>query len=469
MPFQERIIRDIFGTLKPNGKRRYNKAYIEIPKKNGKQLVFDTLIPTPDGYSAMRDLRVGDKVFDERGNVCAVVAKSDMDYDEQAYQIVFKDGETIEAGKSHQWAGEWRSSNVQRSGVVTTEWLYKRSLLKSSKGKIGFRIPVAEAIDTPDANLTVNPYLFGYWLGNGNAVKPEITIKTSDADEVLKRVTRNHATQSVWKNTGDSVVARIPDLKGVLLANFHDKKIPNEYLRASRDQRLSLLQGLMDSDGCVGDKKGQAVYVSTEKELAECVSELLWSLGVKNAVNTAESTQRADWSKSSAEGGRCRTGETLYRVVFTAFHDANIAGLKRKQCRSAKRNPCTRSHYRYIDKIKPIENRGMQCIQVNSPSRLYLAGRSMLPTHNSEIGAGIALAGLLLDEEPGAEIYSAATTRDQATIVFRIAAQMVRQDPVLNSMCRIIDSTKTIYLKDEPSSFYKAISADAGIQDGINP
>jgi len=87
----------------------------------------------------------------------------------------------------------------------------------------------------------------------------------------------------------------------------------------------------------------------------------------------------------------------------------------------------------------------------------------------SEIGAGIALAGLLLDDEPGAEVYSAASTRDQATIVFRVAAQMVRQDPVLNGMCKIVDSTKTIYLRDDPNSFYRAISADAGIQDGINP
>ena len=103
--------------------------------------------------------------------------------------------------------------------------------------------------------------------------------------------------------------------------------------------------------------------------------------------------------------------------------------------------------------------------------RRYNTAYIEVPKKNgkSEIGAGIALAGLLLDDEPGAEIYSAASTRDQATIVFRTAAQMVRNDPTLNSMCRIVDSTKTIYLRDEPNSFYKAISADAGIQDGINP
>ena len=103
--------------------------------------------------------------------------------------------------------------------------------------------------------------------------------------------------------------------------------------------------------------------------------------------------------------------------------------------------------------------------------RRYTTAYVEVPKKNgkSELGAGIALLGLLLDEEHGAEVYSAASTRDQATIVFRVAAQMVRNDPVLGSMCRIVDSTKTIYLRDDPNSFYKAISADAGIQDGINP
>lgn len=107
----------------------------------------------------------------------------------------------------------------------------------------------------------------------------------------------------------------------------------------------------------------------------------------------------------------------------------------------------------------------------SSGMRRYQTAYIEVPKKNgkSEIGAGMALAGLLLDEEPGAEVYSVASTRDQAAIVFRIAAQMVRNDAVLNSMCRIVDSTKTIYLRDEPDSFYKAISADAGTQDGINP
>lgn len=87
----------------------------------------------------------------------------------------------------------------------------------------------------------------------------------------------------------------------------------------------------------------------------------------------------------------------------------------------------------------------------------------------TELAAGIALGGLLLDDEPGAEVYLAASTRDQASIAFRVAAQMVRNSDRLRDMCRIVDSTKTILKRDDPNSFLKAISADAGTQDGINP
>lgn len=94
-----------------------------------------------------------------------------------------------------------------------------------------------------------------------------------------------------------------------------------------------------------------------------------------------------------------------------------------------------------------------------------------IPKKNGKTQLAAAFANILLfnDDEAGAEVYSAASTRDQASICFRAAAGMVRQCDVLNDRSRIIDSTKVIYLKDDQNSFYKAISADADVQDGINP
>lgn len=74
--WQEQIMRDIFGILKPNGYRQFNTAYIEIAKKQGKQLSLNTLIPTPNGFTTMGKIRVGDTIFDEKGNFCHVIDKS---------------------------------------------------------------------------------------------------------------------------------------------------------------------------------------------------------------------------------------------------------------------------------------------------------------------------------------------------------------------------------------------------------
>jgi len=87
----------------------------------------------------------------------------------------------------------------------------------------------------------------------------------------------------------------------------------------------------------------------------------------------------------------------------------------------------------------------------------------------SEVAAGVALYMLVADGEPAAEVYGAATTREQAGIVYGTAAAMVQASPVLSKMLRVVRSTKTIYRRDDPSSFYRAISADGGAADGINP
>ncbi len=263
------------------------------------------------------------------------------------------------------------------------------------------------------------------------------------------------------------MIFRIPDLKNVLVKSCHDKVIPMEYLRSSYDQRLALLRGLMDSDGSISNRKGQAIYTSTERTLAESVSELLWSLGIKNAISTAASTQRADWHRNSKECGRSPTGETLYYVKFTAFEDMTIAGLQRKLKNRVPRNPATRSHFRYIDKIEKIRNRGMQCIQVDSPSHQYLVGRSFLPTHNSELAAAVALLLTCGDGEERAEVYGCAADRQQASIVFNVAADMVRMCPALSKRVKILDSQKRL-IYQPTGSIYQVLSADVGNKHGFN-
>jgi phage terminase large subunit-like protein len=86
----------------------------------------------------------------------------------------------------------------------------------------------------------------------------------------------------------------------------------------------------------------------------------------------------------------------------------------------------------------------------------------------SELAAGIALKLLLADGEPGAEIYSAAADRNQAAIVFKVAASMVRRSPALRRRCRILDSARTI-VAPRTDSVYRVLSADGPRQHGLNP
>jgi len=85
----------------------------------------------------------------------------------------------------------------------------------------------------------------------------------------------------------------------------------------------------------------------------------------------------------------------------------------------------------------------------------------------SELAAGIALYLLFADHEPGAEIYSAASDRDQAAIVFNVAAQMVRYSKLLSGKCKIIESTKRI-IHNTTNGVYRVLSAEAYSKHGYN-
>lgn len=164
LPWQEQIVRDLFGIVKEDGNRQFLTAYIEIPKKNGKQLALDTPIPTPDGWKTMGTLAVGDCVFDERGKPCYVVAKSLVDDTEQAYELVFRDGGRIVAGERHLWDVEYIHGKTRAKRWTTGE-IYRRTRQYRetfSDNRSIIRIPVNEPLHLPEANLPVDPYLYGY-------------------------------------------------------------------------------------------------------------------------------------------------------------------------------------------------------------------------------------------------------------------------------------------------------------------
>ena len=101
--------------------------------------------------------------------------------------------------------------------------------------------------------------------------------------------------------------------------------------------------------------------------------------------------------------------------------------------------------------------------------RVYRTCLLMMPRKNgkTELAAALAIDGLLFDGEQGGEVYSAAADKDQASLVFNVAAQMIRNEPDLYAQCEILDSQKRIFHR-KSGSFYRAISAEAYSKHGFN-
>ena len=461
LPWQEQIIRDVFGIVKEDGTRQFRTAYVEIPKKNGKELALDTPIPTPGGFTCMGELEIGDEVFDEKGRICHVIAKSEMDDQEQAYKITFKDGTSIVAGERHLWNCQYiygkRKDVLWTTGEIYRKTMDYRQRFADRAGAAResmIRIPVCKPLQTAETTLPVDPYLYGYWLGNGCANDPWITVRDSDVEDIKSFIP--YELHNVYDQPGSKKLVYL-ELKKILVNNFRQKRIRPEYLRASESQRWSLLQGLMDSDGCIGTRKAQSIYVTAIRELALDVRELLWSLGIKNAVK-AEPSTRHGWP----------TGEILYVIRFTTFDNQPSSRLIRKAGRQRLRTKDTRSNYHYLLDIQPVDHPvKMQCIQVDSPSHQYLAGPSMVPTHNSELAAAVALYLLYADGEPSAEVYGAAADRQQASIVFDVAKRMVEMTPALLKRSKIMAATKRL-VNYSNVGFYQVLSAEVGTKHGLN-
>lgn len=153
-------------------------------------------------------------------------------------------------------------------------------------------------------------------------------------------------------------------------------------MRASYFQRLSLLQGLMDGDGYVD--KSKCEFCSTNKEIAYKVLELTRTLGIRSYMVLG---------RAMLYGKDC--GEK-YRVMFTT--NLQVFRLERHLAK-LKDSISVGTTRRYIVACNPIPSVPVRCIQVDSQSHLYLAGESMIPTHNSNVLNHIAAQGMLDNEK----------------------------------------------------------------------
>jgi replicative DNA helicase len=152
---------------------------------------------------------------------------------------------------------------------------------------------------------------------------------------------------------------------------LNNKHIPASYLRASETQRRALLAGLLDTDGTVAPT-GNVQFSVTSKRLAEDVRELVVSLGYRCSMTTKQVRGRLP-STSTAYTLNFSTADEVFRLV-------RKRRLHRERCRTS---GTVRTGSRFIVAVRPIASVPVRCVTVDNADHLYLAGRSMIPTHNS--------------------------------------------------------------------------------------
>jgi len=463
LPWQwDDVVKPLFGWKRRDGSRRYRKAYIEIAKKSGKALALDTPLPTPDGWTAMGDIDVGATLFDENGETCTVVAATSVMLGRPCHRVHFSDDTEIIADADHEWQTRSLAKHY-KMGVRTTAEI-AATISTRTDGARNHSVPVAGPLQQPNRELPIHPYVLGIWLGDGHSTSGRITCGYEDLaiiDEI--RNCGETVEERPTKNDGSGcfIIGRTCSPKTSFQARlrqigvFNNKHIPVEYLRASIPQRVALLQGLMDSDGYAG-ARGQCEFTTTKETLRDGMLELLRGLGHKPMLGSGRAT---------IYGKDCGP---KYRVRFHATRRQRAFRLERKwrrQLPSPDRS--RRCMMRQIVSADAIESVPVRCIEVDSPSRLYLAGPGMVPTHNSTLCAGLSLYLLIADGEIGAEVYSAAADREQAGIVFREAATMVRASRELADHVEVIDSRKRITFQ-RTGSYLQALSRESGSNEGLN-
>lgn len=368
----------------------------EMAKKG---LALDTPIPTPSGWTTMEALAVGQHVFDKDGTVVEVTAVSDVKH-LPCFRVTFSCGDTIVCDDEHRWLARAGKQNAHRLpfSVHTVNYLHEAKL-----AGLSVTIPVPAPLSLPAVSLPIDPYLLGYWLGDGTHDKANITCNAEDRPFVIQAAERaGYVVSSAEKDPrADAYTVRITD-------GFHralgevglrgNKHVPAIYMRGSIDQRMQLLCGLMDSDGCIEKARGRAKFCSTSLALADAVYELAVSLGETPSRRSAEAkgfgvSTIAHW----VEWSPITPCVTLPRKV---------ANLKSRKI----------SAYRAVSSIERIDSVPTKCIAVTSPSKTYLAGRSMAPTHNTVIRR------LVKRVPQSPELQAAIKIEDQADMIGDVRA-----------------------------------------------
>jgi hypothetical protein len=374
-----------FGNWQDLPARGFNESLIFCGRRGGKAFDVNEEIPTPEGFRKIGDLKEGDSVFGPDGVPVRVVNAWDP-FEAETYKVSFDDGTSVVAHGEHQWFTVTKAErkkirrlpkNASIGSVKTTNEIAATLLITRPDGRreTNHCIKVAEPIQLPAAALPMDPYCLGAWLGDGDKVGGSCyACHIDDAPEILENFkaagyeVRGYNDIGRHENTR-FYVGMTQDLKKIgVIGNKH---IPQEYLWASRDQRLALLQGLMDTDGSCCKERARCEFCNTNRDLAEGVYHLAASLGLKPR-----------WVEGRAKLNGKDFGPK-YRINWIS--SLPVFRLKRKlDLLPTAKEVSTRNRWRFIESVEPAGKRTVRCIAVDREDGLFLFGRNFNITHNSQ-------------------------------------------------------------------------------------
>ena len=390
-PFQKQLLNDMSQEL-----------HCVKPSQIGLALCLKTPIFSEKGWTTMGEVQVGDYIYAPDGSKTKVVFKSEIYTDHRCFEITLNDGTTVIADENHKWLVDsqykFKSEKLKKEGgryvgVANTLELFEK---QHKAGRNSFSISNTKPINTEHTDFELDPYILGLWLGNGNSHTGYITILSTDVEEITSNidsnkydviikeaVDKNTKTLVVkQKNTSKTLMAMLKDL-GVLKG---DKVFPKQYLFCSKEQRLNLIQGLMDTDGNI-EKKGSCCFSNTNKSIIDGLQQTLAFLGITSNHSVLPIKNKTSLGFEQKQD--------LHIVRFKAYSDLRVSGLKRKYSRQIVKTENQKGVYynkRKIISVVEVKPVPVQCIQVDHPDHLFLCTKNMIATHNTEIQLRKALA-----------------------------------------------------------------------------
>lgn len=366
-----------------------NSRLIAMPTGTGKAQPLDAKIKVPGGWKLMGQICVGDVITAKDGSRTIVTGTYPQGM-KPIFKVTFADGRYTECTLDHLWKIH-ETTKHKPCNVMTTRQLMAR--MKFSTLAKRCYIDLSEPEDSPDIDLPLDPYLLGILLGDGTFRGNRVGISTPD-EEIVKYVKSNipdhlalrysskydyHITKRRNGKVKNDLINTIKNL-GLFDKYSHEKHIPDIYFHGSIKQRLSLLQGLLDTDGTVCIDGGSVQFSSSSKELSHGVQYLVRSLGgiasIYNRIPTF------------TYKGEKKNGRMEHRVNIRYKKPSQLFRLTKKKVRTIDDNQYSATLKLRVEKIEFSGHKEAQCISISHPEKLYVTD-DFIVTHNTFVSLSV--------------------------------------------------------------------------------